>query len=91
MCNLSHGDLATLIILLLPCTKLLGSGGGGGSAGLRTQSAVIRGVTRAIVTQVASYRAMTDTVDRLRAALADRYAIERELSARLRPSWTVSL
>jgi hypothetical protein len=29
--------------------------------------------------EVASYQAMTDTFERLRAALADRYAIEREI------------
>ncbi len=36
---------------------------------------------RAIATEVASYQAMTDTVERLKAALADRYAIEQELGA----------
>ncbi len=35
----------------------------------------------AIVAQVASYRAMSDTFERLKAALADRYAIEREIGA----------
>ena len=38
----------------------------------------LRGITRAIVTQVASYQAMTDTFERLKAALAGRYTIERE-------------
>ncbi len=36
---------------------------------------------RAIATQVASYQAMTDTFERLKTALADRYAIEHELGA----------
>ncbi len=36
---------------------------------------------RAIVTEIASYPAMSDTVERLKAALADRYAIERELGS----------
>ena len=36
---------------------------------------------RAIVTEVASYGAMTDTFDRLKAALADRYAIEQEVGS----------
>ena len=66
----------TLGLLFLRCRLVTGQ-----SAGLSTQSAVIRGITRAIVTQVASYQAMTDTFERLKAALADRYAIERELGA----------
>ena len=48
---------------------------------LRPQSAVIRGITRAIVTEVASYQAMADTLERLKAALADRYAIHEELGS----------
>ncbi len=36
---------------------------------------------RAIATQVASYQAMTDTFERLKTALADRYDIEHELGA----------
>ncbi len=31
--------------------------------------------------RIASYQAMSDTVERLKAALADRYAIEHELGA----------
>ncbi len=37
--------------------------------------------SRAIVAEVASYQAMTDTFERLKAALADRYTIEHELGA----------
>ena len=33
---------------------------------------------RAIATEVASYRAMTDTFERLKAVLADRYDMEHE-------------
>ncbi len=53
--------------------------------GIREPPHLVRGNSRpdprAIATEVASYRAMSDTVERLKAALADRYTIEHEIGA----------
>jgi len=43
---------------------------------------------RAIVAEVASYRAMTDAFERLKTALADRYAIQEELGGAAWPRST---
>ncbi len=80
-----HGDRLEISILGHPTVKAASfyrsmyqiAGGGWFREPPHSVRGNARPKPRAIVTEVASYPSMTDTFDSLKAALADRYAIER--------------